>query len=245
MGNDSIHGLFGLAHTTDTMNSRIDSVFVGSLQPLPPEGQRSGIFKTPVSGPVAVGLEGLAGDAQGDRRVHGGPEKAVHYFPAEHYERLATLVAAAGPALVDILKPGVLGENLSGSGLTEATVCIGDVFAVGTCRLQVSQPRQPCWKINHKLGHPPMSRLIADEGCTGWYFRVLTEGVIAAGDAIELLDRPAPDMSLARLWTASEAHRPAPDELHLLAAAAGLNPAWAKRLRERAAWLTNQSAPPC
>jgi MOSC domain-containing protein YiiM len=227
------------------MNFRIDSVFVGSLRPLPPEGQRSGIFKTAVSGPVAVGLEGLAGDAQGDRRVHGGPEKAVHYYPAEHYGHLAGLVAAAGPELVAILKPGVLGENLSGTGLTEANVCIGDVFAVGACRLQVSQPRQPCWKINHKLGYLPMSRLIADEGCTGWYFRVLAEGTLCAGETIKLIECPAPGMSLARLWAASEAHRPAPDELHQLAAAAGLNPAWAKRLRERAAWLANQSAPPC
>ena len=177
--------------------------------------------------------EGLAGDMQADLRVHGGPEKAVHYYPAEHYAALAARV----PALAGVLIPGVLGENLSGRGLTEDSVCIGDVFAIGTCRLQVSQPRQPCWKISHRLGHEPMSRVIADAGLTGWYFRVLEAGEISAGDGIECVERPAPGLTLARLWTARLAHRPDPAELRCLAAAPGLNPDWVTRLVERAAWL--------
>ena len=215
------------------MKPRIDAVFVGALRPLPPEGQQTGMFKMPVTGPVAVGREGLAGDMQADLRVHGGPEKAVHYYPAEHYAALAARV----PALAGVLIPGVLGENLSGRGLLEDTVCIGDVFAIGRCRLQVSQPRQPCWKISHRLGHEPMSRLIADAGLTGWYFRVLEEGEITAGAGIECVERPAPGLTLARLWAARLAHRPDPAELRCLAAAPGLNPAWAQRLAERAAWL--------
>ena len=215
------------------MKSRIEAVFVGALRPLPPEGQQTGMFKMPVTGPVAVGREGLAGDMQADLRVHGGPEKAVHYYPAEHYAVLAARV----PALAGVLIPGVLGENLSGRGLTEDAVCIGDVFAIGTCRLQVSQPRQPCWKISHRLGHEPMSRVIADAGLTGWYFRVLEAGEIAAGDGIECVERPAPGLTLARLWTARLAHRPDPAELRCLAAAPGLNPDWVTRLVERAAWL--------
>ena len=178
------------------MKSRIDAVFVGTLRPLPPEGQQTGMFKMPVAGPVVAEREGLAGDMQADLRVHGGPEKAVHYYPAEHYAALAARV----PALAGVLIPGVLGENLSGRGLTEDSVCIGDVFAIGTCRLQVSQPRQPCWKISHRLGHEPMSRVIADAGLTGWYFRVLEAGEIAAGDGIECVERPAPGLTLARLW---------------------------------------------
>ena len=82
-----------------------------------------------------------------------------------------------------------------------------------------------------------MSRLIADLGCTGWYFRVLQEGTLCAGDTLELVERPAPGMTLARLWTAHTAHRPDAAELASLAAAAGLNVDWARRLRERAAWL--------
>ena len=218
------------------MNAPIRAVYVGTLRALPPEGQQTGIFKSPVDGPVAVGTSGLAGDMQGDRRVHGGPEKAVHYYPAEHYP----LLAARVPAITASLVPGVLGENLSGIGLTEATVCIGDIYAAGTCRLQVSQPRQPCWKISHRLGHAPMSRLIADLGCTGWYFRVLQAGNIEAGDAVECIERPAPDVSLARLWAVKEAHRPDSAELEYLAAASGLNPDWAARLRARAVWLAGQ-----
>lgn len=218
----------------------VDSVYIGRLRPLPPEGQQTGIFKSAVVGSVAVGLEGLVGDAQGDRRVHGGPEKAVHYYPAEHYAGLAEEV----PERAALLQAGALGENLSARGLTEHNVCIGDVFALGSCRLQVSQPRQPCWKISHKLDHPPMSRLVAEKGWTGWYFRVLQEGEIAAGDMLELVERPAPECSLARLWTACQLHRADPQELQLLAAAPGLNGAWSRRLRDRAAWLLSQGLPP-
>ena len=219
----------------------LDSVYTGHLRSLPPEGQQTGIFKTAVEGRVVVGPEGLAGDVQGDRRVHGGPEKAVHYYPAEHYVGLAMEV----PERAAALQPGALGENLSARGLTEQNVCIGDVFALGCCRLQVSQPRQPCWKISHKLDHPPMSRLIAEKGWTGWYFRVLQEGEIAAGDTLELVARPAPECTLARLWTACQLHRADPQELQFLAAASGLNEAWSRRLRDRAAWLLSQTLPPC
>lgn len=208
-------------------------MFVGGVRPLPPEGQLSGIFKAAVSGPVRLGRDGLANDVQGDRRVHGGPEKALHLFPAQHYARLVKRV----PTLAEALRPGVLGENVSAHGLDETTVCIGDVFAAGSCRVQVSQPRQPCWKINHRLEYPLLSRLIAELGCTGWYFRVLEEGSLAAGDELKLVERPAPGLTLARLWTAHTAHRPDPDELATLAIAPGLNADWAARLQARAAWL--------
>jgi MOSC domain-containing protein YiiM len=216
------------------MNSSAIQLFIGSLQPLPPEGQQTGIFKTAVSGPLAVTLDGLCGDRQGDRRVHGGPEKALHYYPAEHYDVLAGLL----PRLADQFVPGVLGENLSARGLTEAEACLGDIFVVGSCRVQLSQPRQPCWKINHRLGHQNLSRMIADGGLTGWYFRVLGEGQIRAGDSLTLEARPSPGLTLARLSAANLAHRPAPAELETLAAASGLAPEIARRLRQRAVWLS-------
>jgi MOSC domain-containing protein YiiM len=212
------------------------ALFAGRLQPLPPEGQITGIFKQPVARAL-VSAEGLAGDAQGDRRVHGGPEKAVHYYPAEHYTRLAERL----PGLAAALVPGVLGENVSATGLTEQDVCIGDVYALGECRLQVSQPRRPCWKISHRLEHPGLSRLVADLGLTGWYFRVLEGGEIRAGDGLERVECPAPGLTLARLWAASEAHRPALDELRALAAAPGLNEDWVRRLTERADWLAQHA----
>lgn len=193
----------------------------------------SGIFKEAVTQAVALGLEGLAGDRHGDPRYHGGPEKALHCFPAEHYPMLA----ARWPTAAEALRPGALGENLSTTGWTEAEVCVGDIFGLGSCRIQVSQPRQPCWKIDHRIGEAGLSMFMAEAGRVGWYCRVLEGGEVAPGAAFQLLERPAPEVSLARLWAATQAHRPGPAELDGLAAAPGLAPAWGRKLRERAEWL--------
>lgn len=161
------------------------TLYVGGLRPLPPEGQPTGIFKQRVAGPLHLGREGFAGDAQGDRRVHGGPEKAVHLYPAGHYARLA----AAFPTAAALLVPGGLGENLSATGLAEDDVCIGDVYRLGGATLQVSRPRSPCWKIDRRLGVEGVMAHIAATGMTGWYFRVLAEGLVASGDGLVLLRR--------------------------------------------------------
>jgi len=211
----------------------IDHIFIGGLRPLPPEGQLSGIVKEPVAGPIAVGPQGLAGDRHGDPRYHGGREKALHHYPADHYAALAEHL----PGLAQRLVPGALGENLSTTGWTEEEVCVGDVFRLGTCRVQVSQPRQPCWKINCLLGEAQLSRHIADHGVTGWYYRVLAGGQLQPGDAFELLERPAPGVTLARLWRINLAHRPDPAELDELARTPGLSPPWQRKLAERATWL--------
>ena len=215
------------------MRHTVQQVFVGGLRPLPPEGQMSGIFKEAVGEPVPLGAEGLAGDRHGDPRYHGGPDKALHHYPAEHY----AVLAIRWPALAEALRPGVLGENLATTGWTEAEVCIGDVFRLGPCRIQVTQPRQPCWKIDHRLGQPGVSAFIVEQGLTGWYCRVLEGGMVAPGAAFELLERPAPGASLTRLWAANHAHRPDPAELDALAAAPGLASAWVSKLRARADWL--------
>lgn len=223
----------------DAVAGRLTTVFVGTPAPLPPEGQLSAIVKRPVTGPVAVGPEGLTGDAQGDRRVHGGPEKAVHLYPPENYARLAE----ARPERAPDLRPGVLGENLSAPGLTEADVCIGDVYRIGSVLLQVSQPRRPCWKIDNRLDSPGLNRVIVELGCPGWYARVLEPGTLAAGAGIALAERLNPDVSLARLLAADRAHRPDPAELELIAAAAGLNADWRERFRRRGAWLASGRQP--
>ena len=209
------------------------ALFTGGLQPLPPEGQMTGMFKSRRHAPVRCGVEGLEDDRQGDRRVHGGPDKAVHLYPLGHYRALDALL----PATQVTLGAGVLGENLSVDGIDETTVCVGDVFALGPVRLQVSQPRRPCWKISHRLGVDVASRVVAGHGLTGWYFRVLAEGDMPPDGRLELLERPAPDMTLARLWAAEQAHRPAIDEVRALAAAPGLAAQWAQRLKQRADWL--------
>ncbi|MDK9724095.1 MAG: MOSC domain-containing protein [Sterolibacteriaceae bacterium MAG5] len=214
------------------------TLFTGGIRPLPPENQPTGMFKDERFEPVWAGLEGFAGDAQADRRVHGGPEKALHQYSAENYARLA----AAFPEAASLLVPGSLGENISVPGWTEADVCIGDVFRLGDARIQVSQPRSPCWKIDRRYGVEGMTQFIDREGVTGWYFRVVEEGEAAPGCAFELLERTAPDASIARLWRLWREHRPDPADLDALAATPGLSPNWVKKLADRAAWLrTNAS----
>ncbi len=210
----------------------LDAVRIGRLRSLPPEGQATGIHKEPVAGPVRVTTLGLVGDEHGDRRVHGGPEKALHYFSVEGYERLASALG-----LVGSLHPGDLGENLGGRGATERTVCVGDVFRIGTATAQVSRPRSPCWRIDHRLGVDGANLLLAQLRCQGWYLRVLEEGEVAAGDWMTLLERPSPDATIDRLLEVQQQDRPDPVELRELASATGLTPEISRRLSGRAEWL--------
>ncbi|MDD5249071.1 MAG: MOSC domain-containing protein [Rhodocyclaceae bacterium] len=209
------------------------TLYLGGIRPLPPENQPTGMFKREIAQPVWLGRAGLAGDAQADRRVHGGPEKALHQFPVAHYARLA----AAFPAAAALLVPGSIGENLSADGWEETTICIGDVFRLGDARIQVSQPRSPCWKIDRRYGQEGMAKLIDAAGIAGWYFRVVEEGEVATGCRFQRIDQPAPAATLQRLWQLWQAQRPYPDALEAFAATPGLAPNWTAKFVERARWL--------
>ena len=215
------------------MKSRIDQIFTGRVKLMLPDGEPSGIFKSAVDGPQHLGTNGLEGDEQADLRYHGGPEKALHQYPAEHY----ALLAQEWPQCASLLGPGVLGENISTRGMTEHDVCIGDVFGMGEARIQLSQPRSPCWKIDRRLKVDGASRFVEAAGVTGWYYRVLDEGRLCAGDEIVLLERPNPWLTLVHYWDTVMAHRPDPVALRQIAAAAGLAADKAQRWLERAAWL--------
>ena len=210
-------------------------LFMGGLRPLPPENRPTGIFKCEIVMPVWLGREGLVGDAQADRRAHGGPEKALHQYPVAHYTRLA----AAFPQLQPDLLPGTLGENLSVPGWDETNVCIGDTFRLGDARIQLAQPRSPCWKIDSRFATDGMARLIEAEGIMGWYFRVLEEGAVEPDCPFELIERPNPEITLAHFLGQWRAHRPAPAHLRELAAIPGLAAGWADKLRQRADRLEN------
>jgi MOSC domain-containing protein YiiM len=211
----------------------ITGLYAGQVQPMPGDGRPTAIFKTPVAGRMAIGREGLVGDAQADRRVHGGPDKALHHFPAETHARLA----ARFPDAAATLGPGALGENFSTLGADEATVCIGDVFAVGTAKVQLCQPRQPCWKIEARHGVDGMTRAIADDGIAGWYYRVIETGDVELGDAIELIDRAADAPTLAAFWALIHQHRPDLAALQRLRDTPGLAVNWLHKLDQRIAWL--------
>jgi MOSC domain-containing protein YiiM len=179
----------------------IDALFVGRAAPLPRDGHApvpSGIVKRPRTGPLRLSFNGLEGDEQGDPVFHGGPEKAVHHYPGEHY----ALWRARYPDSPVPLTPGAFGENLSSTGMTERDVHIGDVYQAGTALLQVSQGRQPCWKLNRRLSQPQAAPAMQRSGATGWYYRVLKEGLIARHDLIALVDRPCPDWPMQRLIAA-------------------------------------------
>lgn len=217
-------------------------LFCGGLTRIDAQGQWTGIYKQAVAGPVVVSCAGLTGDVQADRRVHGGPEKAVHHYAVEHYERLAKIF----PALATRLVAGSIGENISASGFDESSVCIGDVFRLGSATLQVSQPRSPCWKIDHRYGCDGVARTIAETGLTGWYYRVLEEGTVSSGDQLELIESLPGAVSLADLWGSWREHRPDPATLEHLSAAPGLTAGWRKKLIDRLFWLrehTGKSTP--
>lgn len=210
----------------------IDTMFTGRVAQLAGDSRSSAIVKTAVSGPLWLGSEGLAGDEQADRNVHGGTEKALHHYPVEHYARLAQAFPEARHLL-----PGGLGENLSTRGLDEALVCIGDTWRLGGALIQVSQPRSPCWKIDQRAGVEGLAAFIAEHGLTGWYYRVLRAGEVGAGDTLERVDRPPGAVSLAHYWRTVQAHPPVPPALQRMADAPGLNPDAARKLRERIARL--------
>lgn len=214
------------------------ALFIGGIAPLPPDGRPSAIVKTPAAGAVAIGAEGLAGDRQADRRVHGGPDKAVHHYAAENYVRLA----ARFPDVAARFVPGSLGENVSTDGWTEETVCIGDRFRLGTAVVEVSQPRSPCWKIDARFGADGIAAWIAETGLTGWYYRVVSPGIATTGDAFERVARNPDPVSIAGFWHAWLEHRPAPARLLRLAATPGLAEPWRRKIAERAAYLQTAGA---
>ncbi|MBK3736242.1 MOSC domain-containing protein [Azospirillum brasilense] len=174
----------------------ITAVLVGKAAPFGPPGRTSAIAKSPVDGPRAVGPEGFLDDEQADRRVHGGPDKAIHHYPLDHHPAWRDELGGDVPLLG---QPGAFGENLATLGLTEADVCVGDRFRAGTALLEVAQARQPCWKLNHRFAVPDMAKRVQTTGRTGWYYRVPEPGVIGPGDRLALVDRPYPQWTLARL----------------------------------------------
>jgi len=167
----------------------------GRARPLGDNGHVSAIDKQPTDGVVFVGPQGLEGDEQADRRHHGGREKALHAYPLAHYRSWA----AELPQREDRFVPGGFGENLVVEGVTEQDLCLGDRFQMGPVLVELSQSRQPCWKLNLRFDQPDMARRVQSTGRTGWYFRVLHSGEIQAGCTAELVHRPNPDWSLTRV----------------------------------------------
>jgi MOSC domain-containing protein YiiM len=212
--------------------TRVSALYRGGLRSLEPEGQRTGIFKDSIEN-ARVTVEGIVGDHQADRRFHGGPEKALHQYALSSYEK----IVSEFPELQGAAIPGSMGENISSTCLNDATVCIGDLYRIGPVLVQVSQPRSPCWKINHKFGVEKLSIFIEQQRITGWYFRVLETGTLHVGDGIELVGRRNDGVSIEHFLHVTKQHRPNLAELDALIGCDGLNQEWVARLKSRREYL--------
>ena len=188
---------------------------------------QTALYKTPVDGTAAVHRLGVKGDGQADLENHGGPDKAICVYPAEHYAYWHKEIELPEMAA------GAFGENFTVSGLLETKCCLGDVWRIGEVELQISQPRQPCWKIARRWQRKDLALLVQQTGFTGWYLRVLTEGTIQAGEAITLVDRPLADWPLSRANEVMHHKKEDREAAEELAAIELLSESWQSQLRSR------------
>ncbi|NJK48419.1 MOSC domain-containing protein [Candidatus Gracilibacteria bacterium] len=177
----------------------------------------TGFFKEPVTGAIYLGKNNLTGDGQADLILHGGTEKAVLAYAVKHYPQWRQELN-----LPDF-PYGAFGENFTVSMQTEEDVCIGDIFAVGEARIQVSQPREPCWKLARRWRRKDLPKRVITSGRSGWYFRVLSEGLVESGLPLLLLERPLPQWSIARV---NQAFYRGSEDVSKLASCPLLSPSW-------------------
>lgn len=186
----------------------------------------SGFLKSPVAGPVFLDRTNLEGDGQADLVNHGGPDKAVCVYSADHYD------AWRQDLNLSELPFGAFGENFTIRGLTEDEVCIGDVWRVGSATVQVSQPRRPCWKLARRWRIKDLPGRVVETGRTGWYVRVLKTGVVSRDLPLTLIERPCPSWTIERTNRVMH-HEQGGREAAELAAVTLLSASWRKTLADR------------
>ena len=193
----------------------------------------SSIWKHPVAGRLSLGRTDLAGNTQADLKNHGGPDKAVCCYSLEHYTdwRMSLGLSEAE------FGPGAFGENFTLSEATEAAVCLGDIYTVGTAKVQVSQPRMPCWKVGRRWERPDLPREMTETGRTGFYLRVLEEGEVGAGDTLTLTERPLPEWTVAQLNDALYVDKNNAERDQYLSRLPLLAEAWRRTFRRRVGLL--------
>jgi len=215
------------------ITASLDTLFIGQVGVLANDGGASAIDKQSNKDSCRLEADGLVGDAVADPHHHGGPDRALNHYPGEHYAHWQ----GRYPGYEDIFVPGVLGENLSTRGITEADVCVGDVFTLGTARIQISQPRQPCSKIGVRTGIAGLAKAVIQQGLAGWLYRVVEPGHIRAGDTLTRVEAAAHGITLAQMWDIHTKREPSEDErlaMITLAELASLAPEWRKRMASRA-----------
>ena len=188
---------------------------------------RTSIWKPPVDGRVHVATLNLDGDAQSDLTVHGGVDKAVYAYPSEHY-------AYWRRELPDLEFPwGAFGENLTVEGMRENELRIGDRFRIGSAEFVVTQPRMPCYKLGVRFDRPDMVKRVMQSRRMGFYFAVLEEGDVGAGDAIVQTARGESDLTVAdvvELYATDEGNQ---DQLRRATETSALPESWRDYFRKR------------
>ena len=150
----------------------------------------TGMCKKPVHGPLRLMKRGFEGDGVGDLKHHGGIDKAVCVYGIDHYGYWETVLGIEMPK-------AAFGENFSVTGMHEDDICIGDIYQVGSARMQVSQPRQPCSTLAARYGREDFVKLVVDSGRTGFYLSVLQEGLVSAGDRLAVVSQDPRRVSIA------------------------------------------------
>jgi MOSC domain-containing protein YiiM len=195
---------------------------------LPGTDKPSAIDKQLAKGDVWLDLDGLWGDRVADPRFHGGPDRSLCHYPADHYlhwRRLYSHLSGIGPA--------AFGENLSTLGLDEREVCIGDRFRWGDALIEVSQPRSPCGNLDLRHSARGLARQLAKSGRTGWLYRTLEPGAVHSGAVLRLIERPCPAASVLRIWRSFMNEDVSDAELDWLAGLLPLASEYRTRFRHR------------
>ena len=201
------------------------SIHAGKVAPLGPEGVSSAFVKSQMAGSVQITPHGIVGDEQADLSVHGGLEKAVYGYSLDNYADWREEYPRHAATLV----PGGFGENFCIEGIREVDLCVGDIHQIGSSTLQICQPRQPCFKLALRFADKKMPKAMIRSGRAGWYYRVLEPGRAATGDDVQLVDRPNPDFSFARLVELISNGKATRDELERMQSMPELASDWRAR----------------
>lgn len=197
----------------------------------------TGIFKDSVSGRVKVSALNLEGDQQADLTVHGGENKAIYLYPAEHYDFWQNELPGTD------LPWGMFGENFTSQGLQESSVFIGDRFRVGSIEVKVTEPRMPCLKLGIRFQRPDMVKRFLASRRTGFYFRVLKAGEVASGDDIEFISREQERVTVSDITNLYADKKPDPKLLQLAIEIESLPESWRSYFTQRVDNARSDAAP--
>ena len=207
----------------------ITNLLVGQIQRFGGRGQLSAYLKHKVENRVFLDWDGLSSDDQADKKHHGGFDKALFQYCSDHYE----FWRQQHPELASYFDCiGAFAENLSADKFNEGNVCIGDRFKIANAVVEVSQARQPCWKLGHYFNDPNMVKAVVATAKGGWYYRVVERDYIAPGQKIELIERPHPTMTIKKAFDVLVARKRDDESLKQMNEISQLSESWRARVKQ-------------